>query len=123
MRALPVKSQTAGLAKLERSKFLFLYDKLGACGVWVDAGRATIKKPSFWLKVNQKISLVLEGATEVNWLQSGRETGVKVDSASRVNIWRRKCTACWTEQSGLVVVKSQFCEESSQWYCVKELVF
>ena len=50
------------------------------------------------------------------------ETGVKVDSASRVNIWIRKCTACWTEQSGLVVVKSQFCEESSQWYCVKELV-
>ena len=41
MRALPVKSQTARLAKLERSKFLFLYNKLGACGVWVDAGRAT----------------------------------------------------------------------------------
>ena len=88
MRALPVKSQTARLAKLERSKFLFLYDKLGACGVWVDAGRATIKKPMIdsrvnqktylWLEVNQKVSLVLEGATEVNWLQSGRETGVKV---------------------------------------------
>ena len=36
------------------------------------------QKTYLWLKVNQGISLVLEGATEVNWLQSGRETGVKV---------------------------------------------